>query len=63
MGRLDGKVALISGGISCIAGLGGSRGASAYTASKGAVRLFTKATAVQHAKDNHGAPSVSHTFP
>jgi cyclopentanol dehydrogenase len=44
--------------ISSIAGLVGSRGASAYTASKGAVRLFTKATAVQHAKDNIRCNSV-----
>jgi cyclopentanol dehydrogenase len=38
--------------LSSIAALVGSRGASAYTAYKGAVWLCTKATAVQHAKDN-----------
>ena len=38
--------------ISSIAGLvGNARGGIAYTASKGAVRLFTKATAIQHAKE------------
>src|SRR5215475_2366608 len=39
--------------ISSTAGLVGSPyGSAVYTASKGAVRLFTKVTAVQHAKDN-----------
>ena len=39
--------------IGSTAGLVGSpRGPAAYTATKGAVRLFTKATAIQHAKDN-----------
>lgn len=38
--------------ISSTAGLVGSpEGSACYTATKGAVRLFTKATAVQHAKD------------
>jgi NAD(P)-dependent dehydrogenase (short-subunit alcohol dehydrogenase family) len=45
--------------ISSTAGLVGSPyGSSAYTASKGAVRLFTKATAMQHAKDNIRCNSV-----
>jgi len=79
MGRLDGKVALISGGargqglprrgflpasgsiinISSVAGLvGNPNGSPAYTATKGAVRLFTKATAVQHARDHIRCNSV-----
>ncbi len=33
-------------------------GAAAYVASKGAVRLFTKATAIQHAKDNIRCNSI-----
>src|SRR5215813_2594311 len=45
--------------ISSTAGLVGSPyGSAAYTASKGAVRLFTKATAVQHAKDKIRCNSV-----
>jgi NAD(P)-dependent dehydrogenase (short-subunit alcohol dehydrogenase family) len=45
--------------ISSVAGLVGSPGeTAAYTATKGAVRLFTKATAVQHAKDNIRCNSV-----
>ena len=45
--------------ISSIAGLVGSTyGAASYIASKGAVRLFTKATAVQHAKDNIRCNSI-----
>ena len=45
--------------ISSTAGLVGSPGATAaYTATKGAVRLFTKATAIQHAKDNIRCNSV-----
>src|SRR5437867_12176386 len=45
--------------ISSTAGLVGSPyGSSAYTATKGAVRLFTKATAVQHAKDHIRCNSV-----
>ena len=45
--------------ISSTAGLVGSPGGTAaYTATKGAVRLFTKATAVQHAKDNIRCNSV-----
>jgi NAD(P)-dependent dehydrogenase (short-subunit alcohol dehydrogenase family) len=45
--------------ISSIAGLvGNPNGSSAYTATKGAVRLFTKATATQHAKDNIRCNSV-----
>jgi cyclopentanol dehydrogenase len=45
--------------ISSTAGLVGSPGGtSAYVATKGGVRLFTKATAVQHAKDNIRCNSV-----
>ena len=45
--------------ISSTAGLVGSPyGSSAYTATKGAVRLFTKSTAVQHAKDKIRCNSV-----
>jgi cyclopentanol dehydrogenase len=45
--------------ISSIAGLVGSTyGSASYIASKGAVRLFTKATAIQHAKDNIRCNSI-----
>ena len=44
--------------ISSVAGLIGSAVAAAYGASKGAVRLFTKATAIQHAKENIRCNSV-----
>jgi 3alpha(or 20beta)-hydroxysteroid dehydrogenase len=45
--------------ISSIAGLVGSTyGAASYIASKGAVRLFTKAAAIQHAKDNIRCNSI-----
>src|SRR6267142_1645394 len=45
--------------ISSTAGLvGNPYGSSAYTATKGAVRLFTKSTAVQHAKDKIRCNSV-----
>ncbi len=44
--------------ISSTAGLVGSTRSSAYTASKGAVRLFTKATAVQYAKEGIRANSI-----
>ena len=45
--------------ISSIAGMvGNPRSGVAYSASKGAVRLFTKATAIQHAKDNIRCNSV-----
>ena len=44
--------------ISSTAGLVGSNTSSAYTATKGAVRLFTKATAVQCVQDNIRANSV-----
>lgn len=44
--------------ISSTAGLRGSPMAAAYGASKGAVRLFTKSTAIQYAKDNIRANSV-----
>ena len=51
--RLENKVALISGG---------ARGMGAVEArlfaSKGAVRLFTKATAIQHASDGIRCNSV-----
>jgi cyclopentanol dehydrogenase len=45
--------------ISSTAGLVGSPGeTAAYTATKGAVRLFTKATAIQHAKERIRCNSV-----
>jgi NAD(P)-dependent dehydrogenase (short-subunit alcohol dehydrogenase family) len=45
--------------ISSTAGLVGSPGeTAAYSATKGGVRLFTKSTAVQHAKDNIRCNSV-----
>ena len=45
--------------ISSTAGLVGSPGGTAaYTATKGAVRLFTKSTAIQHARDKIRANSV-----
>lgn len=45
--------------ISSTAGLVGSPGeTAAYTATKGAVRLFTKATAIQHARDHIRCNSV-----
>ena len=45
--------------ISSTAGLVGSPyGSAAYTASKGAVRLFTKVTAIQHAQDKIRCNSV-----
>jgi len=44
--------------ISSTAGLVGSRGSSAYNASKGAVRLLTKATAVQYAAEGIRANSI-----
>ena len=44
--------------ISSVAGLVGSRTSSAYSASKGAVRLFTKSTAVQHGAENIRANSI-----
>jgi 3alpha(or 20beta)-hydroxysteroid dehydrogenase len=45
--------------ISSAAGLVGSlTTGAAYTAAKGAVRLFTKATAIQHVKDNIRCNSV-----
>ena len=43
--------------ISCISGLV-SIGPPAYIATKGAVRLFTKSTAIQHAADNIRANSI-----
>jgi len=44
--------------ISSIAGLTGGSGAGAYTASKGAVRLFTKAVAADYGKDGIRCNSV-----
>ena len=54
--RKTGGGAIIN--ISSIAGLIGSRGAAAYGASKGAVRIFTKSTAIQYAADGIRANSV-----
>ena len=44
--------------ISSIAGMQGSPGASAYSATKGAVRVLTKSTAVQYAKEGIRCNSV-----
>ncbi len=44
--------------ISSTAGLRGSPGLAAYTATKGAVRLFTKSTAIQYAGENIRCNSV-----
>ncbi len=44
--------------ISSTAGIVGIGRSAGYTASKGAVRLFTKATAIQYAKDNIRCNSV-----
>ena len=44
--------------ISSTAGLVGSNMAAAYSASKGAVRLLTKATAIQYAQDGIRANSI-----
>ena len=44
--------------ISSVAGLTGGTGSAAYRASKGAVRLFTKSTAIQYAKEGIRANSV-----
>ncbi|WP_042159543.1 SDR family NAD(P)-dependent oxidoreductase [Paenibacillus gorillae] len=44
--------------ISSIAGLTGGSGTGPYTASKGAVRMLTKATAVDYAKHNIRANSI-----
>jgi NAD(P)-dependent dehydrogenase (short-subunit alcohol dehydrogenase family) len=44
--------------ISSTAGLVGGTNSAAYTATKGAVRLFTKATALQNVKDNIRCNSV-----
>ena len=44
--------------ISSVAGLVGSKQTTAYTASKGAVRLLTKSTAVQHASEGIRANSI-----
>lgn len=44
--------------ISSIAGLTGGSGASAYTASKGAIRMLTKGAAIEFAKDSIRVNSV-----
>ena len=44
--------------ISSMAAIIGLPGSNAYAASKGAVRVFTKATAIQHAKDNIRCNSI-----
>jgi len=44
--------------ISSTAGLRGSPGLAAYIATKGAVRLLTKATAIEHVQDNIRCNSV-----
>ena len=44
--------------ISSIAGMVGSPRGSAYTTSKGGVRVFTKTTAIQHASDGIRANSI-----
>ena len=44
--------------ISSVYGLVGSNGSTAYHASKGAVRLFTKSTAIQYAGEGIRANSV-----
>ena len=44
--------------ISSVAGLVGSKQTTAYTASKGAVRLLTRSTAIQYASDGIRANSV-----
>jgi NAD(P)-dependent dehydrogenase (short-subunit alcohol dehydrogenase family) len=48
--------------ISSIAGLTGSSGAGAYTASKGGVRMLSKAAAVDYGKDNIRVNSVHPGF-
>lgn len=48
--------------ISSIAGLTGGSGGSPYTASKGAVRMLTKGTAIQYAKHNIRCNSVHPGF-
>ena len=54
--RRNGGGAIVN--ISSVAGLVGNHISSAYTASKGAVRLFTKSTAIQHAGDGIRCNSV-----
>lgn len=44
--------------ISSVAGLVGSLTSTAYSASKGAVRLFTKSTAIQYASEGIRANSI-----
>ena len=44
--------------ISSVAGLVGSPSSTAYHAAKGAIRLFTKAAAIQYAKENIRVNSV-----
>lgn len=56
MRRAGGGSIINTSSMSGIVAMVGSTGA--YSASKGAVRLFTKATAIQHAKDNIRCNSV-----
>ena len=44
--------------VSSIYGIVGSPSSTAYHAGKGAIRLFTKAAAIQHARDNIRVNSV-----
>jgi len=48
--------------ISSVMGIVGSPSAPAYSAAKGAIRLFTKSTAVQYAKENIRVNSVHPEF-
>jgi len=54
--RLSGGGSIIN--LSSIAGLVGSAYSASYNASKGAVRLLTKSTAIQYAKDGIRANSI-----
>ena len=54
--RKSGGASIIN--ISSGAGITGSRQSAAYHASKGAVRIFTKAAAIQYAKDKIRVNSV-----
>ena len=53
-GSGGGSIINISSGLALV----GSSGSAAYAASKGAVRLFTKSTAIQYARDGIRANSV-----